>query len=205
MADINEAMLMTELRRLCAERSDFKCERNFVFHSLNEVLPDFNLTTLVLKINASREATVLVSKTYQDSFMSAIELFSTNIPLFFPFQEGKWMPSYAADYLHRPGVVLYSNETQLAESIFEMDIQLHVRFMALWNHKFRVLMTRTWAILLRRAFPGIENGTYVRPNTSLVSLEEAWLQAVGLPLDASTTERTCSPPDEIISVSPHAV
>eukprot|EP00947_MAST-08B_sp_MAST-8B-sp1_P000168 g168.t1 len=94
-------------------RNPSLCERRmFRVHNMNKVLPDFDLT----KLTASTDCQVIVSTCTQESFMSGLEMYATNIPLFHPKPAGNTPTEAVKDFVVRPGIGLYVEHEVLSIS-----------------------------------------------------------------------------------------
>jgi len=203
------------LSTLLKERESLRCDslsyercnhRDFIVQDLMAFIPDFNLSKLAQRHMGEADHVVIVSTCFQVTFMSGTEMYATDIPLWHPRPVPPWETQFhrVADYMNRPGVGLYENEDDLANDIVFSDLHLRWTVISAWNKLYRDILASVWASHLRRLFPGLETGTYVRPNprTSL-SFEDAWYAALGRQFIPSNLYRSCDPPDSVVKNSPH--
>jgi len=196
------------------------------------VIADFDLRRLTDPLHGEPPAHVLVQMCKMDYFMSATEMYATDIPMWHPLASGKvtWGTGAAwgtepveksasfSDYALRPGVGMYRDGHDLAKQIVDADLRRTRRLVAAWNSRFRDLLGECWAKHFRRMFPGVQHGEYTTPQSSTGNIRAAWQATTGtrwMPLNSpsaiprwfdgveASSPGDCLPPDPVIQRSPH--
>lgn len=193
-------------------------------------IADFDLRRLMVSEKGRGPAHVLVQMCKMDYFMSATEMYATDIPLWHPLSTGSvtWGAggrsrpvedsASFSDYALRPGVGMYRDGQDLAKQIVHADLPHIQRFVAAWNGRFRDVLGEVWAKHFRRMFPGVERGEYMTPQSSTGDIGAAWHATTGrrwtpssLPQAipswftgaADSSPGDCLPPEPIAQRSPH--